>query len=124
MSYVYLLQEISGSKTYIGFSHYVNRRLKQHNGFLTGGARATKGKSWNRICHISGFPDDQSALQFEWAWKFYSRKQNGTAMQKRMKALLELLGCDQITSNAKNYLEYVKNLKVIWEHEKELTDYL
>jgi len=124
MSYVYLLKENFGSKTYIGFSRDVDRRLRQHNGFLKGCARATKGKSWNRVCHISGFPDDQSALQFEWAWKFYSRKQNGTAMQKRMKALLELLGCEQITSNAKNYSEYVENLRVIWEHDKEILYYL
>lgn len=124
MSYVYLLQEISGKQTYVGFSHDVDRRLKQHNGFLKGGARATRGKSWKRICYISGFPDDQSALQFEWAWKYYTKKQIGSPTQKRMKALLELLGCEQITSNAKNYLDYVKNLQVIWETENELLYYL
>jgi structure-specific endonuclease subunit SLX1 len=124
MSYVYLLQEKNGNKTYVGFSKDVDRRLLQHNGVLVGGAKATRGKQWHRICHISGFPDDRSALQFEWAWKFYSRKQTGSSVQKRFKALLELLGSEQITSNAKNYLSYVKNLEVIWEHDQDITHFL
>ena len=124
MFYVYLLQEINGYKTYIGFTIDVERRLSQHNGVISGGARATKGKKWTRFCHIGGFPDARSALQFEWAWKFYTRKQNGKPMQRRMKALLELLGCEQITKEAKNYQEYVKNLNVIWENDTLLTDYL
>jgi structure-specific endonuclease subunit SLX1 len=124
MSYVYLLEDLRENKTYIGFSHDVEKRLLQHNGVLSGGARATKGGCWKRICYISGFPDDRSALQFEWAWKFYSKKQSGSPLRKRMKALLELLGCEQITSKAKNYLSYVKNLQVIWEDTKELMYYL
>jgi structure-specific endonuclease subunit SLX1 len=124
MSYVYLLQQTNGNKTYVGFSKDVDRRLLQHNGVLSGGARATKGKQWNRVCYISGFPDDRSALQFEWAWKFYSRKQSGSSFQKRIKALLMLFGSEQITSNAKNYQTYVKNLEVIWELEKDITDIL
>jgi len=124
MFYVYLLQQTNGYKTYVGFTIDVDRRLNQHNGFLKGGARATKGKQWTRFCYIAGFPDARSALQFEWAWKYYSKKQNGNPMQRRMKALLELLACEQITSEARNYQDYVENLKVIWENNTLLTDYL
>ena len=38
---VYLLQELGGNKTYIGATLDVERRLNQHNGLQSGGAKAT-----------------------------------------------------------------------------------
>ena len=79
MFYVYLLLSTSNKNTYVGATIDVNRRLRQHNREIKGGAKATtsrvsKGESWRRICYISGFPDWSSALQFEWRWKQISRK--------------------------------------------------
>jgi structure-specific endonuclease subunit SLX1 len=121
---VYLLQEVGGSKTYVGATLDVERRLKQHNGQLSGGARATAGKVWKRACHITGFPNERSALQFEWAWKNRSKKLTGHAFQRRVKALLELFGCDQPTSKATDFQEYVSNLQVIWETENSAESFL
>ena len=71
----YCLVSQSGS-TYIGSTIDIDRRLRQHNGELSGGAFATKrGAGWRRVCHIVGFPDERAALQFEWRWKQLSRKE-------------------------------------------------
>jgi structure-specific endonuclease subunit SLX1 len=112
---VYLLQEVGGTRTYIGATLDVTRRLQQHNGIQSGGAKATRGKQWSRICHITGFPDEKAALQFEWSWKYTSRKQEGRPFERRIKALFVLLGCDQPTSKATDFQTYVKDLEVVWE---------
>lgn len=116
---VYWLEEINGSRTYIGATKDVERRLLQHNGTLSGGAKATSGKCWNRVCHVTGFPHERGALQFEWAWKNVSKKQTGNPFSRRFKALLELLGCEKPTSKAIDYKDYVKNLEVVWENERD-----
>ena len=64
----YLLQSCSSeNKTYVGYSKDPWKRLRQHNGEIVGGAKATsKFRPWRIICIISGFPDKRTALQFEW----------------------------------------------------------
>jgi structure-specific endonuclease subunit SLX1 len=121
---VYLLKQVNGSRTYVGATLDVHRRLRQHNGELSGGARATAGSSWERVCHISGFPTERAALQFEWAWKNTSKKQSGGALQRRVKAMLELLGCEKPTSKADDYQTYVHDLNVQWESASSMDDYL
>ena len=78
MSYVYLLESTDNS-TYVGATIDLEKRLRQHNKEIKGGAHATsikveKGQTWTRRCYVEGFPDWKAALQFEWAWKYYSRK--------------------------------------------------
>lgn len=105
-------------KTYVGFSTNLDRRLRQHNGELVGGAKATKGLSWKRICCVTGFPSQQAALQFEWKWKHLSRKQAGaTAVERRCLALVTLLNSEQSTSNAVPFSTYEGPLSVILEDE-------
>ena len=74
-SYCYLLY--CGSRTYIGATYDPHRRLEQHNGIRSGGARATHGKQWELALYVSGFPDWNTTLSFEWAWKRESRKTPG-----------------------------------------------
>lgn len=78
-SYVYLLVSTKGA-TYVGATVDLNRRLRQHNKEIKGGAHATsakvaKGETWRRHCYVSGFPNWSAALQFEWRWKQITRKQ-------------------------------------------------
>ena len=90
--YVYLLQCEDGN-TYIGATVDPDRRLRQHNKELVGGARRTTAKSaaglkWQRIVYVSGFKDNHHALQFEWRWKFLSRKlSGGSVLGRRLRAL-------------------------------------
>lgn len=112
MSYVYLLQS-SSNATYVGATVDLDRRLRQHNKEIKGGAHATgskvaKGETWKRVCHVSGFPDWQAALQFEWRWKQLSRKlpPKMFPLQRRMEALKELLELERPTSKAKAYSEW------------------
>jgi len=112
MSYVYLLLSNCGS-TYVGATVDLERRLKQHNKELKGGARATgikveQGYKWTRVVHVSGFPDWQSALQFEWRWKQLSRKISLSIkpIERRLKALNTLLSLERPTKNAILYTEW------------------
>jgi len=74
-SYCYLLY--CGNRTYIGATYNPHIRLEQHNGIRSGGARATHGKQWSLALYVSGFPDWNNTLSFEWAWKRESRKNPG-----------------------------------------------
>ena len=110
--YVYLLLSTSQT-TYIGATVDLNRRLRQHNGELVGGAKATKikvnkGEIWQRACYISEFPTWQSALQFEWKWKRLCRQisKKMTPLQRRIEALKILLALDKSTSNAMPFSEW------------------
>jgi structure-specific endonuclease subunit SLX1 len=124
MSYVYLLVSTSGN-TYVGATVDLNRRLRQHNKEIKGGARATgikvsQGESWTRAAYISEFPDWQAALQFEWRWKQLSRKLpvNMIPLERRMNALKQLLAFERPTSKAKAYAEWSSPPEVHLETEE------
>lgn len=99
--YCYCLQSTKGS-TYVGATVDPDRRLRQHCGELVGGARATRskvaqGETWTRIGLVGPF-EKIAALQFEWRWKFLSRKlKSGTPIQKRKAALEKLLAEKEYT---------------------------
>ena len=110
--FVYLLVSTSGN-TYVGATVDLNRRLRQHNKEIKGGARATsvkvsQGETWVRAAHVSGFPDWQAALQFEWRWKHLSRKYDIKIkpLERRMNALNDLLALERPTSKAIAYTEW------------------
>ena len=110
--FVYLL-ECSDNSTYVGATIDVDRRLRQHNKEIKGGAHATgvkvaSGKSWKRMCYVSGFPDWSSALQFEWRWKQLSRKlpQRMFPAERRLSALQTLLHLERPTTKAIAYSEW------------------
>jgi predicted GIY-YIG superfamily endonuclease len=64
-------------RTYVGITNNINRRLRQHNGELVGGASATRiGKPWKIWMTVEGFPTHISSLQFEWMWKHMSPKKS------------------------------------------------
>jgi structure-specific endonuclease subunit SLX1 len=93
MWYCYMLEALGGNaKTYVGATVNPDRRLRQHNGELVGGARATAGRKWARRFLVGGFADERAALRFEWRWKWLTRQAPGdTWMERRMHALSLLL---------------------------------
>ena len=122
--FVYLLLS-SDNSTYVGATVDVERRLRQHNSEIKGGAIATttkvnKGETWIRACHIEGFPDWKSALQFEWRWKQITRKMalKIHPLHRRMIALKQLLSLERPTTKAKSYSEWTEPPKVVLEDEE------
>ena len=124
--FVYLLLSSPGrDSTYVGATIDLDRRLRQHNKEIKGGARATgikvlQGNTWIRAAHVEGFPDWQSALQFEWRWKQLTRKITTKCLpiERRMIALKQLLALDRPTSKAKLYSEWTQPPKVIFEDDE------
>lgn len=63
----YILRSLPTKRCYIGYTTNLQRRLRQHNGEITGGAKKTRFlRPWTPICLIKGFYDNTSALRFEW----------------------------------------------------------
>ena len=121
MSYVYLLLS-SDNATYVGATIDLNRRLRQHNKEIKGGAHATgakveKGETWIRAAHVKNFPDWQAALQFEWRWKQISRKLPAKMcpLLRRFTALDMLLKLERSTTKAKAYTEWAVAPEVVVE---------
>lgn len=121
--FVYLLLSTSGC-TYIGATVDLERRLRQHNKEIKGGAAATgqkvtKGETWERVVHIKGFPDWTAALQFEWRWKQISRQlKESVPIKRRLLALQRLISLDKPTTKAKMYSEWVLSGEVVIENEE------
>ena len=66
MSFVYFIESTNGS-TYIGATVNLDRRIRQHNKELSGGAKATSikvnnGEIWSYICYVENFPNYNEAL--------------------------------------------------------------
>lgn len=121
--FVYLLESSDGA-TYVGATIDVDRRLRQHNKEIKGGAHATgsrvaKGETWSRICYVKGFPDWTAALQFEWRWKQLSRKlpSKMQPLERRMLALNQLLKLERPTSKAITYKEWDSEPEIHWDSE-------
>ncbi|KAJ8610019.1 hypothetical protein CTAYLR_006646 [Chrysophaeum taylorii] len=85
----YLLRSLDTKhpmSTYIGFTVHPLRRIRQHNGEISGGAWKTKGKRpWAFAALVHGFGSQAEALQFEWAWQHPTRS-------KAVKQAADLLG--------------------------------
>jgi predicted GIY-YIG superfamily endonuclease len=122
--YVYLLVSTSGN-TYVGATVDLDRRLRQHNKEIKGGARATgikveQGEKWERFVYVSGFPDWQATLQFEWRWKHLSRKYplKMNPLERRIKALKDLLALERSTSKAIPYSEWLSPPEIHFEMDE------
>lgn len=124
MFYVYLLISTNGN-TYIGATVNLERRLRQHNKEIKGGAHATgikvlQGEIWSRAAYVTGFPDWKTTLQFEWRWKQLSRKYNikMNPLERRINALKDLLSLEKPTSKAIPFCDWITPPSIFFESEQ------
>ncbi len=132
----YCLVSSTSRKSYIGATINPDRRLRQHNGEIRGGAKITRGgRPWIRVCHFRGFPSERTALQFEWRWKnlssFGSRRKKTCfsksdiylshpskgqhpSLLRRIQGVLNLLSLERYTRSAPPARSIP--LTLVWEH--------
>lgn len=92
---VYLIINKENKFTYVGITNNPERRIKQHNGILKGGARYTEAKRGNGNWEYYGFIlglDKSTALSIEKKIHIYSRKTYGlTPLEKRINCINKIL---------------------------------
>ena len=125
--FCYLLYTNNTLKTYVGATTDPDRRLRQHNKEISGGAKATgisvqQGLTWQRACYITGIPEWRSALQIEWRWKQLSRTQYKhirNPIHRRLYSLKKLLLLDKPTEKAIPYEAYPSGPpEIIWDSDE------
>ena len=130
--FCYLLYTDDMRKTYVGATTDPDRRLRQHNKEISGGAKATgirvqQGLTWQRACYISGIPEWRSALQIEWRWKQIGRTQYKhikDPIHRRLYSLKKLLSLDKPTEKAIPYEAYPSGPpEIIWDSDELKTIY-
>ena len=124
MFFVYFIESTNGS-TYIGATVNLDKRIRQHNKELKGGASATsikvvQGEIWSYVCHVENFPSWNEALKFEWRWKQLSRQiqkkqPNLKPKDKRLLALDQLLKLDRPTTKAIPYSEWDTEPNIVYK---------
>ena len=130
MSYCYMLYTDEG-QTYVGATVDPDRRLRQHNKEISGGARATgikvaQGLIWKRACYITNIPEWRSALQIEWRWKQLGRTQYKhirNPIERRLRSLKMLLSLEKPTSKAIPYDAYPVKPEIVWDSDELKTIY-
>jgi len=121
--FVYFIESTNGS-TYIGATVDLDKRIRQHNKEIKGGAHATSlkvnnGESWSYVCYIENCPTWNAALQCEWRWKHISRqiqkeKPRQIPRERRLEALKKLLSMDRPTSKAELYSSWETKPNVVY----------
>ena len=105
---VYLLSNTTNQYTYLGITNNSERRLRQHNGIIKGGAKYTRMKKedgeWIYYLKIKNLTKSE-ALSMERSAKNLRKKAKGkTPIERRCSVLLPLLN-----KFPHSYLEIFKN---------------
>jgi structure-specific endonuclease subunit SLX1 len=99
--FVYLLKSEVSNRTYIGFTVNISRRLKQHNGLRSGGAKRTrKGRPWKVVLFVSGFEFERTALQYEFCIQHTKKYKRTSGIANKIKIMKALLKQEKICSTA------------------------
>ena len=92
----YLLASFNSQRTYIGATKELSRRIRQHNGELVGGAKATrKFRPWTVKVTCGGFATWRETLSFEWKWKRDKRYKIIRGLRGRILRAIELCSTSQ-----------------------------
>ena len=90
--FVYILQsKAAPTRTYVGVTNDIHRRLRQHNGHLSGGAQYTKAHRPWFMNSLFELPSRREALSLEWKIKHQKRRSDGAGVHGRISAAQRLL---------------------------------
>jgi putative endonuclease len=112
---VYLLLAEDKTRSYVGLTNNLAKRLRQHNQEIKGGARYTRGKAWRLVLAIRGFASDRCARQLEWRLHRYgrcNRRSGKDVLEKRVRHLCDAMNMERWTSTCKRTSEM--NLTFSW----------
>lgn len=117
----YVLVHIPSKATYVGKTNHLQRRLRQHNGEISGGARSTRRKKgvWKPLLYVHGFRTNRQVLQFEWAMKHHkvsASRTRGRILQ--LEKLLTSTRWDKVYLDVQCFLKeetYLKLAGITWE---------
>ncbi|CAI3794139.1 GIY-YIG nuclease family protein [Rheinheimera sp. MM224] len=84
--FVYMVRTATGA-LYTGISTDPTRRLRQHSGELTGGAKALKGKGPLQLAFTYGMPCRSSASKLEYQLKQWPKKDKELLLRQEAKQL-------------------------------------
>ena len=110
MWYIYLLYSAKHRRTYVGSTTDPYRRLRQHNGELRGGARATRGKKWELVCFVRDFGTRSVACRWE---KLVKARARGLAARQLAMENLE----NGICPPGRRHYEVPAGLQVLFPSE-------
>lgn len=100
-TYVYILQStIKNNKSYVGVSNNLIRRLQQHNGEKSGGARFTRSSRPWKFFAIFSLKNRHDALSMEWKIKHKKKKSDGIGVGSKVSSALRIAiffhGCKRV----------------------------
>lgn len=122
--YCYILYNVKQpQRTYVGYTTNPTRRLRQHNGIISGGARATSGKGeWEFLILITSPSfNTHTGLSFEWHLKKALRSQKPTSATKRIEALFKTLN-ENTKFNHFDFYLYISMYAQLVFPEKNICD--
>lgn len=100
--FVYMVRTATGA-LYTGISTQPERRLRQHSGELTGGAKALKGKGPLQLAFTYPMPCRSSASKLEYQLKQWTKKDKELLLRqaaKQLNLLEQLSGESRIGTEA------------------------
>ena len=118
MWYNYILSFTNNniSRTYNGMTNNIDRRLKQHNNILSGGAKATTNlikkypeSNWKIICIIKGFDNKSEAMKAEWRIRHPDNKKRRPNKFNKEKG--RILGLNYILNISDKWTKTSQNIK-------------
>lgn len=84
----YIIKSTVSDRIYIGYTADFKRRLRQHNGEISGGAKKTQnGRPWIAICLMEGFYEKSSAMRFEYKLQHLKLRDK----KNRLKELIQII---------------------------------
>uniref|UniRef100_A0A6U3BLU8 GIY-YIG domain-containing protein n=1 Tax=Lotharella globosa TaxID=91324 RepID=A0A6U3BLU8_9EUKA len=109
----YLLYSGTTNRTYVGVTNSLEKRLRKHNGLITGGAKATRsGRPWSIALSVEGFQRYDDVLRFEWMWKHMRPRR--WSLKGRAWNLARLLRLERWTKSAPKACSFPLTL-AFWE---------